>query len=471
MASHLLKQVHRDQLHDEIASLHTEFARWLKDRGDADARKQYTTQLKALDDLIGGALIALRPDLDACDPALEMGTFYERCRQLDGSIVLLRRVWQFFRDKFDQRDDARFSPTLQVADEIVWSCYRPLFESSQLLGAGLKMGPAPLPFIEPRYAPEAFPSELVPDDLKEGPAVSGFIRTYLNKLPLSVVRLPPACVLAPWTLVLIGHETGHHIQYDLDLVGWFRKQVGDVVREKGATADEAVRWQRWSEEIFADIFSVVAMGSWALMALAELILSVPETMLTHYGKYPAPALRLQLMAETAARLGINAQPQLQSYALNLKALLASKSETSRAADLLPHVITLALGPLPLGGLALKLADLFGFRKEEFAEFGAVQQWSAAMLASDERRSAQTLRAPRLLASASLHAWSELARLPDARQRIQAYKQLAKQAVESILRNHETAQRDVVKVAGRADIGTSLADLLRQATRMEREGAR
>ena len=285
-----------------------------------------------------------------------------------------------------------------------------------------------------------------------------------------MIRLPSACVLAPWELVLIGHETGHHIQYDLDLVSWFREQVGRVVRGNGATVGEATRWQKWSEEIFADIFSVLAMGSWALMALAELELSTPETMLTSHIKYPAPALRLRLLAETATHLGMNAQMQLQSYAFNLNTLLASNSEVNRAAELLPHVIALALGPLPIPGISLNLAQLLGFRKEEFAERGEVQKWSTALLASDESRSEQTLRAPRLLASASLQAWSELAMRPDAHQRIQSRKKLTKQAVDTILRNHETTQRDVVPVAVPTDIGAGLAELLRQATRMERERA-
>ena len=149
MTSLLLKQARRDQLQEEVASLHTEFADWLKGRRDADARKQYKTQLNALEALIDGALRALQPDLDACNPALEMGTFYDTCRRLDRCIVLLRRIWQFFKDKFDQRNDPRLSPVLQAADEVVWSCYRPLFESSKFLGGAIKMGPVPLPYIEP----------------------------------------------------------------------------------------------------------------------------------------------------------------------------------------------------------------------------------------------------------------------------------------------------------------------------------
>ena len=127
MVSFLLKQTHKDQSQDELESLRKEFADWLKCRRDGDPRRQYMTQLNALEELIGGALRDLQPDLDACDPRLETGEFYEKCRLFDQRIVWLRRIWQFFKDKFDQRDDLRISPVLQAADEVVWSCYRPLF--------------------------------------------------------------------------------------------------------------------------------------------------------------------------------------------------------------------------------------------------------------------------------------------------------------------------------------------------------
>ena len=307
------------------------------------------------------------------------------------------------------------------------------FESSKLLGAALKPGPAPLPFIEPLYSPEAFPIELVPGDLKDSLVGKDFLRTYLNKLPLPVVRLPPTCVLAPWTLVLIGHETGHHIQHDLALVSWFREQVERIIREHGGTASDATRWKSWSQEIFADIFSVLVMGPWAVMAMAELELNTVAVMLTSRSLYPAPAVRLQLLAETATRLGVDGRAPLQFYGLDLTTLLANSSEARRDAAFLAPIISLALEPLPLPNFPLNLAQLLAFRKEEFAEHGAVQQWSAALLAQDEGRSEKTLRAPRLLAGATLQAWSELAILPGEQNRTQLREKLAKRAVDAILR--------------------------------------
>src|SRR5712692_1858505 len=118
MVSYLLKQARKDQLQDELGSLRAGFAVWLKGRRDSDPRKQYMTQLNALEKLIGGALLDLQPDLDACEPNLEVGEFYEKCRLLDQRIVWLQRIWQFFKDKFDQRDDSRISPVLQAADEV-----------------------------------------------------------------------------------------------------------------------------------------------------------------------------------------------------------------------------------------------------------------------------------------------------------------------------------------------------------------
>jgi hypothetical protein len=73
-----------------------------------------------------------------------------------------------------------------------------VFERAQVLGLKINRGPAPLPFLESRYSPEAYPAELVPPDLKSEVEVT-FLGEYLNRMPVPVVRLPPTCLKAPWS--------------------------------------------------------------------------------------------------------------------------------------------------------------------------------------------------------------------------------------------------------------------------------
>src|SRR5262249_54014944 len=157
----------------------------------------------------------------------------------------------YFRDKFDQRDDPLLSPVLGAADDVVWSCHQQIYRQAKAWEPQVESGPAPLPYIESWYSPQAFPAELVPQDLKSEVDV-GFLREYLNKLPIPVVRLQPACVDAPWWLIYLGHEVGHHIQFsilpEMGLIERFKEAVGAAVLAHGGSDEDAKRWRQWSPE-------------------------------------------------------------------------------------------------------------------------------------------------------------------------------------------------------------------------------
>ena len=42
-----------------------------------------------------------------------------------------------------------------------------------------------------------------------------FMQTFLAGLPIPTVGLSEGCGQAPWWLIYIGHEVGHHLQHDL----------------------------------------------------------------------------------------------------------------------------------------------------------------------------------------------------------------------------------------------------------------
>ena len=183
----------------------------------------------------------LAAGLGSLDLALSEGAIYEACRTCDLRLLWLRRVWDFFREKFDQRD-GDLADTLRAADEIVWSCYRQVFDRAKQIAPQLTAGPAPLPFIEPRYSPSTFPADLVPAGL-QSEIDKPFLREHLNRLPVPVVRLQPACVSGPWWLVYAAHEVGHNVHYDLlpeqAMVGQYQELVGNAVRTDGGDAADA----------------------------------------------------------------------------------------------------------------------------------------------------------------------------------------------------------------------------------------
>src|SRR5262245_16588559 len=91
------------QTRTEIARLREEVRLWLGRRTQADTHQQYVTTLQLLESLFGAALdeidLAARK-LDAmAEPAL-----WDEARRLDRGLVWVRRVWEYFRRRFDQRD-------------------------------------------------------------------------------------------------------------------------------------------------------------------------------------------------------------------------------------------------------------------------------------------------------------------------------------------------------------------------------
>ena len=218
------------------------------------------------------------------------------------AIVWLRRVWFFFRDKYDQRNHPRAGELLRAADEVVWSCYNQVFESAELLGAALKQGPPPLPFVEARYSPAAYPPQFIPGDL-QAEIDKYFKAQFLAQMPVPVVRLTPACVESPWWLIFVGHEVGHQIQHTVlpekGLVKGYSDLIETTVQKQSSSDDIAKLWAGWSEEVFADIFSVLVMGPQALRGILELELAGRDA-LTDFREptYPPAAVRLALLAET-----------------------------------------------------------------------------------------------------------------------------------------------------------------------------
>jgi hypothetical protein len=404
------------------------------------------------------------------------GDLFDECRLYDLRILWLRRVWQYFRDKFDQRDDPTLQPVLEAADEVVWSCYQQVYRQLEVMAPGVTSGPAPLPFMEAWYAPEAFPAELVPAGLKAEVDV-GFLREYLNKLPIPIVRLQPACVGAPWWLIYLGHEVGHHIQFgvlpDMALTSQFREKVAEAALACAASDEEAAQWQRWSTEIFADLFALLMLGPWFLWAMVELELQAGSTMSVSRSAYPSPVIRLRLLALAAQRLGLSSGAALRG----LVPELSGDPGAQRSLMVAGRVVDVALGPLV--GLPAPLSDLCAFKPQDHLTGGTVDVWRELLSGGSVPSAERKLRSSRLTASAAVAAWADVIEAEDptaetggraedrAYQRRAARRQaLAAATLEAIRRNAEPGTRAATEAPG-ID-GGDLANLLLGAGRQQLE---
>lgn len=473
MSSTSMGEVRIHQTAGDIGRLAGDIADWVERRRRLDVLQQYATQLRTLDATLGGAAARLRDSVAGLSPHGPAGAVYDQCRAYDRRAALVRRAWDWYRAKFDQRDDEALRPMLAAADEVVWSCHAEAFiNAERRRSAPIERPPAPLPYIDAHETPEAVPRDAPPPGLRAD-ATDAVLGAFLAKLPVPVVSLPACCTVAPWLLVLLGHEVAHHLQYDLVPDWALISELGDELarvtteHDDGLPETDPEQWRRWSREIFADACSVVAMGPAAILAVVELELADELSMLSRgRALYPPPVVRLELMAEIAGQLGLDGRPSLAP--VDPRAAVAPRYGDALAglrrlaADDMAHVPRVAAGVLrsPLCGLG-PLPRLFRFAAADFQRGGAVDRWAAAF----ERGTASpepSLRAARLVSSGALVAWSRSSHVPDAGQRSHKLQALAATVPAVLAASREEPTRAGLTTDRPADLAGELERLLAEA---------
>jgi hypothetical protein len=360
---------------EEVDRFAAELDRWFLAAGELDALGQYRTQLSTLGDVLRPPLRQNRERLCAIPTDQEPGTVYDECRRADRATVFLRRLWRWFADRFDQRrrDDVR--DVLRAADQVVWSCWQ---QTWQLTGAG-RPGPAPLPYLDPQLAASTTPRVDVPPDLAA--VRDRRLAEQVRIMPVPVIALPERVAWRPWWLVLLAHEVGHHVQFELSPGAG--ESVRDVVRaaagKAGADDDEAGRWERWSGEIFADAYAAAMVGPAISWAVGELELRGGDGMVRPPTPgYPPPIVRLALLTGD--------RPVVPEVAGLL----------TRAPEIAAALHTVPVGTATLAAMTERAAQ---WRQ-------ATAVWRRQLTASTEPRAATTIEAARLAVAGGVAAWQE-----------------------------------------------------------------
>ena len=449
-AEELINIVRRERTERLFARARTSIETWLKIREDRDLDStqkyvgRHESQRQALRALLVDAARSLGERASALPPATPAGELCDRCRVLDEAAVWLERVWDFYRSKFDQRDDPVTGSVVQAADEVVWSCYHPV-----MARARGKHRPQPLPFLASEYSPAALESDKpVPAGLRpslDPPDWTDALRAATSSLPVTLLRLPPWCIQDPWWLVFVAHEVGHHVQADLGLVAPFATAIEQAAAAAGADPDTASKWGRWAREIFADVFSIMMIGRSAVRAVAEVERSTEPRMRVATAAYPPPVVRLELMACVADMVDLPGSTALSS---------------DPPGAVVKAVAAAALAQLP--GLNRTLIDVCDVQIARFGPTGAVGTWTDRLLTTDTFTAVPTHDTARWVVAGSLEAWRRIAAEPDPNARETNRARLAKVTIDALRSSAPPGTRGPLIDAGPAPDTRRLVEALVEA---------
>jgi len=379
---------------------------WLARRRRDDAKKRYDSQLRCLETVLDATLQVVAGGLDGIAAPTPDQEIYEACRLADRQMVFARRLWEFYREKWDQRDDRGLSEVLTAADEIVWSCYRPPFDHS-----GEPLRAPPLPYIVSDFSAYAVATTNVPPQLR---SEDRLLRQTVEELPVPLIGLPYVCVAQPWWLTLVGHEVGHHVAYTV-YGGAIPAMISDLVaaaaRALGGEAGSEERWRRWSHELFADAYAVAVVGAAHVWLLRELLYGSDEAMTRDDASaYPPALVRIASAVAVMEEMGVASERALPriSPLPNVRSLSVSGEDRRRIEGLL--AVVPAVVPTLTGrewAIEATLADLSGWSSDHFAPAGTVEWWQRQFAARGEPSAEPALEAPRLAGAGALAEWDDV----------------------------------------------------------------
>lgn len=227
---------------------------------------------------------------------------YVAALRLDRQVLACRRILRWFALRFAQRTEPMLRECLLGADEVVWSVWR----RTVMIAGESRRPPAPLCFVDNDPVPWASVHRVLPGEVRP-PSRDPVLGERIRALPVPVIGLPPVVARRPWWLVTAVHETGHHVSQTYGTGPSLQTRLQDAVRGAGADAAEAAQWGAWSEEIFADGFAAMFVGSASLWALTELEHAASDWIAIR-PTYPPAAVRLALAAAMVAATGAPVAP-------------------------------------------------------------------------------------------------------------------------------------------------------------------
>lgn len=339
--------------------LREEFATW---RGRATAHgdlAQHHSQVERTTHTLEGMLDKITAGSALADGASPATASLDMVMQLRHNLGTVHLVWDFFRDKFAQRDTGLFQHHLGAADDLAWCCYKPFLDATVAATVAADqladfhpedLKEPPLLFYSSDRSPFAQARSSAFRPLGLSPRDIEMSRQVLLRLPVPVIGMPWSQARDVPSLVFVGHEAGHVVAEDLGLARSFETLIDGL----DLPADRTRVWKSWADETFADVFGVLATGSAYVERLSHELADSLQVIRGQTidrdkpGAYPTAALRVALCQQVQTRLGLGIDTAWQQTYRS-----PSGDSFAFAQDVAPVAEVLLAGPYPtLGGKGL-----------------------------------------------------------------------------------------------------------------------
>jgi hypothetical protein len=354
------------ELRAHVNSLDRELTRWIEEAdGKRKPLRRHFTQIGAISGTLRELAEQVLEDLDGP----QGDWIFETAPDVERHVLDLHRLWGFFRDKLALRYATPFADALLVADDLAWACYEP---AQQFIPAGRRREP-PLvyfssgatPFLMPRGTP--YVVEPLPDGKHRAPPFAKLV----DGMPIALVGLPWFEVEYVPDLPVIAHEVGHAVESDLGLEAAVEALLLGAVNPEHVDA-----WRAWRQEVFADLYGVLALGPSYAATLSALLATHPRDVVDEtarkgdeWGSYPTRTLRVLLVACALDTIGFTVEAK--QVACEWRAVYETHKYPAFEQDVGPAIRALLNTKYPLLGCK-PLTDILCFGSTEQTETALVK---------------------------------------------------------------------------------------------------
>jgi hypothetical protein len=283
----------------KLQGINNEFADWKDRTKQGNPFEKHNSQVRRLTRQLGRAHAKLVAQV--ADPAFDV---LDEARATEMDVLALHRIWDFFRSKLSQRHSENLRQFLAAADDLAWACYAPLCNAMADAAPDWRhrVKEPPLSFLNGGSSPfiqvrnRAFQVE---DTLEEGLDEEKFGR-LVQKLPISVIGIPWYELSHLPEILIVGHEVGHAVEFDLRLT----EELDQALKAAKLPAAQLPAWQAWCSEAFADVFGALACGPAFAGTLLDFVAEPKSSIATEsqsgpiWRTYPTVALRVKLVLAT-----------------------------------------------------------------------------------------------------------------------------------------------------------------------------